>query len=291
MTPLFVSLLLLEIPHLLYIESLNTLEYHQSHYILTSVAIRTDHSCLNLIKLLINILLYRTKVYMLKNNPIHIDHLENWIINLNNITIWGFDEFNQVNINNDDQFNIEQEEIWLHSNKNQPNSDVSIQEWMMKRDKKLCDVYKIKFSLGFSKNILLTANWLLLPNWNYLNTENNLIHVQFINLYFNVSLHLFINQNGAVRFEIDHLKITNLSNINLSVFRDLNHNTTYKNVSRQSENAKFIENFTFQWLLNENTLREILFYFLESTITNILNTNIAQIQNNFALNKSVDCKV
>ncbi|VDQ11512.1 unnamed protein product [Trichobilharzia regenti] len=215
------------------------------------------------------------------------------MISLSNITIWGFDEISQIN-EHTNQFSIEQEEIWLQSNKNQPNSDVSIKEWMMKRDRKLCDVYKIKFSIKFNKNLELSANWLLFPSLNSLTAKNDFIHIKFIDLIIDVSLHLFINQNGPVGLEIDYIKITNLSDIELYTFQDSNYSTD-RNFSWHNTTVNNFENslkkFTFSWLLDEKALRDVLFHLLEAIVTNALKTNLAQLQSNFTMNnKSVDCK-
>ncbi|RTG86956.1 uncharacterized protein DC041_0004444 [Schistosoma bovis] len=230
-----------------------------------------------------------TKIYLAKNNSFQIDYIDNWMITLKNITIWGFDGLGQIN-QYDDQFSIEQEEIWLQSNKNQPNSDVLIKEWMMKRDEKLCDVYKIKFSIELNKNIEMLANWCLFPRWNYLTSENNFMHVKFIGLRFNVSLHLFINQNGAVGIKFDHLKITQLSNIQLHTFQDPIYITSKMN-SSQNDIVNSFENFTLSWLLDKKSLREILFYYLETSVIDVLNRNLNHLQNNFKLSKGLSCNV
>ncbi|VDP40297.1 unnamed protein product [Schistosoma margrebowiei] len=289
MTIIFRCLLLLKLLQLLYVENLNVYALHHSHYIITSFAARTDQSCLKLIRLLVNIIFYRTKSYFAKNKSFQIDYIDNWMITLKNITIWGFDGLSQIN-QYDDQFSIEQEEIWLQSNKNQPNSDVLIKEWIMKRDEKLCDVYKIKFSIELNKNMEMLANWRLFPKWNYLTSENNFMHVKFIGLRFNVSLHLFINQNGAISMKFDHLKITQLSNIQLHTFQDPIYITSKMN-SSQNDVVNSFENFTLSWLLDEKSLREILFYYLETSVIDILNKNLNHLQNNFTLNEGLSCNV
>uniref|UniRef100_A0A5K4F444 Uncharacterized protein n=1 Tax=Schistosoma mansoni TaxID=6183 RepID=A0A5K4F444_SCHMA len=286
---IFRCLLLLEFLQLLYVENLNVYALHHSHYIITSFAARTDQSCLKLVRLLINIIFYKTKTYLAKNNSFQIDYIDNWMITLKNITIWGFDGLSQIN-QYDDQFSIEQEEIWLQSNKSQPNSDVSIKEWMMKRDVKLCDIYKIKFSIELNKNVEMFANWLLFPKWNYLTSENNFIHVTLIGLRFNVSLRLFINQNGAVGLKFDHLKITQLSDIQLHTFQDPIYITSKMN-SSLNDTVNTFENFTLSWLLDKISLREILFNYLETSVIDILNKNLSHLQSNFTLSKGLGCNV
>ncbi|CAL8086032.1 unnamed protein product [Calicophoron daubneyi] len=160
--------------------------------------------CVDFVGILIDHFVQRLKTRI--QDPMPISKISSSFFELENGMLYGLRSLTRTC-----PLRMKHEELWRRANNTQPNAEVTIPEWMMKRDQKIGDTLYLTFCLGIPSNLRLHGVMTVFSFWTTYGPEHVRITLSDISIKVRMSLNL--NTTGRIKFDVDYIQVDKLEKI------------------------------------------------------------------------------
>lgn len=234
---------------------------------------RTEVVCTDFIQLLIDHLCQKRLMQL--TDPVQLAPVVTSILDLDNGQLSGLRSFKRTCA-----IDMSHEELWRKPDNSTPNSEITIPQWMRKRDKKLADVLNLSFCIGTQSKLQLSGLMKVKSIFGNYGPEHGLVTLSNISVRVNMSA--FLYTNGSMHFELDRMKIERLDDIRFE--QDVNQRKDSHDDDESEEaltSSGFLSNYSsaLNWLVN-GPLRMTLVIVIEGLLNDTFSAMVKKAQEN-----------